>query len=74
MLQLGWNPITPIGAMEILQFVKDNKNCAIKELDLSVRFCSIIFSKSTVLLNRTMSLCQSFPIDDLISINSFYFQ
>lgn len=34
-LRLGWNPITPIGAMEILQFVNDNKNCAIKELDLT---------------------------------------
>ncbi|KAH3830279.1 hypothetical protein DPMN_103520 [Dreissena polymorpha] len=34
-LRLGWNPITPAGAMMLLQFIKDTKNLAIKELDLT---------------------------------------
>ncbi|WAQ97928.1 LR74B-like protein [Mya arenaria] len=35
-LRLGWNPLTPAGAMIMLEFIRDTKTSAIKELDLTV--------------------------------------
>ncbi|XP_052795635.1 leucine-rich repeat-containing protein 74B-like isoform X2 [Mya arenaria] len=34
-LRLGWNPLTPAGAMIMLEFIRDTKTSAIKELDLT---------------------------------------